>query len=306
MRKYLWLSIIMLGLLFSLIGCSLPTTPAPKPTCDTASLQQVTLVDPPMWSIVGSLNPTLSWTYPDPACDPEGYAIRLSTGPLFEDDLGGGTGNPSTSWGPGAPLEPGKEYRWKVAPINGETLGPWRGYSYFFTGPLRDTAALIAPVLMHPPDGGTFDEAYDSLIWDYPDDCIPEGYRVDLSTDPTFADTSLSGGTGNPSTRWGPGTELVECEVYYWRVAPINYTTLGPFSETWSFVKDSTGECDLPGFIPPSGLRPRPTLEPLIPVEPIEPIAVDCSKLEISACIANPQCTWVPGVVTGQGKCVDN
>jgi SdrD B-like domain len=222
------------------------------PTCATDSLQAVSLISPAMWSTVDSLSPTLQWSYPSPLCNPEGYAITLQTGPFFTDNIGGGTGNPSTSWGPGAPLEPGKEYAWSIAPINGVTLGPPAGKNYFFTGPTCATAALVAPTLLQPAEGASFNEGSDSLIWDYPEDCSPEGYRVDLSVDPTFADTSLSGGTGNPSTRWGPGGPLVDCQTYYWRVAPINGSTLGPFSPSRSFVRDASGACAGPIGSPPA------------------------------------------------------
>jgi hypothetical protein len=101
------------------------------------------------------------------------------------------------------------------------------------------------------------------LIWDYPDPCVPQGYRIDLSTDSTFADTSLSGGTGNPSTRWFPGDDLTDCTTYYWRVAAINGTTLGPFSITRNFMVNVSGAC----------LYPFPatiiTVPPLITVPPI-------------------------------------
>ncbi len=149
-------------------------------------------------------------------------------------------------------MEPGKEYAWNVAPINGTTLGPLAGRFYFFTGPTCATVSLVAPVLLEPADGASFNENVDSLIWDYPEDCAPEGYRVDLSVDPTFADTSFSGGTGNPSTRWGPGAPLVDCQTYYWRIAPINGTTLGPFSPSRSFVRDASGSCGGPGGSPPA------------------------------------------------------
>ncbi|MBK9925887.1 MAG: SH3 domain-containing protein [Anaerolineales bacterium] len=244
-RKIILVSLLVLMLLVS-GGCNVPL-----PICSTDSLQAVTPNSPAMWSTVDSLSPTLQWTYPSSSCTPQGYAITLRTGPFFTDDRGGGTGNPSTSWSPGSPLEPGKEYAWSVAPINDTTLGPSAGRFYFFTGPTCATDSLVAPVLLEPAEGASFNEANDSLIWDYPADCAPEGYRVDLSVDPTFADTSLSGGTGNPSTRWGPGSPLVDCQIYYWRIAPINGTTLGPFSTSRSFVRDETGLCGGPGGSPP-------------------------------------------------------
>lgn len=118
------------------------------------------------------------------------------------------------------------------------------------TKPTCPTDGLLAPVLVSPADSGTTTSLSPTLIWAYPDStCNPEGYRIDLSTDETFADTSLSGGTGNPSTEWAPGSDLQACQVYYWRVAAINDTTLGPFSESHSFRVDTTGDC--PPIAPP-------------------------------------------------------
>ncbi len=247
MRNHFFIIILILALI--LPGCNLPL-----PTCPTPSLQAVTLTDPPNWSTVASLSPTLQYAYPDPSCTPGSYAITLRTGPFFLDNLGGATGNPSTSWSPGAPLAPGTEYSWGVAPINGVELGPFEGSNYFFTGPTCATAALVAPTLLEPAEGASFDESIDSLIWDYPLDCAPEGYRVDLSVDPAFADTSLSGGTGNPSTRWGPGSPLTDCTTYYWRVAPINGSTLGPFSASRSFLRNASGMCAMPASALISGI----------------------------------------------------
>jgi len=228
------------------------------PTCSTASLQAPSLTGPPMWSVVNSLSPSLNWTYPDPGCNPQGYAIDLMTGPFFTDDLGGGTGNPSTSWSPGSPLQPGKEYAWGVQAINGTTLGPYAGRSYFFTGPMCETSALNAPALLQPANGAVVSELNPTLIWHYPDPCVPQGYRIDLSTDYTFADTSLSGGTGNPSTRWGPGDPLADCTVYFWKVAPINEITLGPASGIFSFTTDVHGTCPTPTPAGPTPVGPTP------------------------------------------------
>jgi len=107
--------------------------------------------------------------------------------------------------------------------------------------------AMAVPELISPPNGGTVDTPNPSLTWNYVSrDCPVQGFRVDLSTDPGFADTSLSGGTGNPSTSWGPGQPLADCTTYYWRVAGIIGTTLGPFSGTWSFNTAFPGGCGAP------------------------------------------------------------
>jgi len=259
--------IVLAGTLFLLLassGCSLPMTPTGLPTCPTAGLVAPVLTGPAMWSVVGSLDPSLSWSYPNASCNPQAYAIDLRTGPLFSDSLGGGTGNPSTSWGPGSPLLPGKEYEWAVQAINGTTLGPIAGFNYFFTGPMCATAALAASTPLQPANGAIINELDPTLIWQYPDACLPQGYRVDLSTDPTFTDTSLSGGTGNPSTRWGPANPLANCTVYYWKITPINDTTLGPASSVFSFTTQAPGICPKPVHVGPNPILilATPTLTP--------------------------------------------
>lgn len=116
--------------------------------------------------------------------------------------------------------------------------------------PTCPTDGLLAPVLVSPIDGAAVTSLTPTLTWAYPDPaCNPEGYRVDLSVDETFADTSLSGGTGNPSTNWVPGRDLESCQVYHWRIAAINGTTLGPFSEARSFRVETGAEC--PPVAPP-------------------------------------------------------
>jgi uncharacterized protein YraI len=123
--------------------------------------------------------------------------------------------------------------------------------------PRCPTENLLAPALNSPSDGEVITDTWSGdlvtptwpfLTWTYPDrTCDPAGYRIQLSVDPTFADTGLGGGTGNPSTRWAPANPLQDCQLYYWRVAAINDITLGPFSESWSFRIDAERSC-LPFF----------------------------------------------------------
>jgi uncharacterized protein YraI len=125
------------------------------------------------------------------------------------------------------------------------------------TLPTCPTDGLLAPVLVTPANGGSVNSLQPTLVWAYPDPaCNPEGYRIDLSTDEAFADTSLSGGTGNPSTSWSPGRNLQACETYYWRVAAINGTTLGAFSAANAFRVEISGvEC--PPVSPPASASIR-------------------------------------------------
>jgi hypothetical protein len=114
------------------------------------------------------------------------------------------------------------------------------------------TEELVAPVLVAPGNGDTVNTRLPTLTWSYPANCTPEGYRIDLSPVVDFTDTSLSGGTGDPSTSWSPGEELQDCIVYFWRVAGINGTTLGPFSGVRGFTVDETGTCEPPTPVPGS------------------------------------------------------
>ena len=147
---------------------------------------------------------------------------------------------------------PGVVYYWRVAPINGTTLGPFSGSWRFWIGPTCPTEVLAAPTLDSPADGATVADNPPLFEWTNSLTCDPEGYRIDVSPTADFSDTSLSGGTGNPSTDWF-SLELADCTTYYWRVAPINGTTLGPFSGSWTFQTDFAGTC--------SAASPEPTEE---------------------------------------------
>jgi hypothetical protein len=252
-------TIVLLALFFAaaiiITGC------AKVVICPSSYLVAPTLTTPANWSLVDTLTPTLGWTfptidYPYPSagttCRPELYRVYLSTGPFFVDELGFDVEGKKTSATVPSDLEPGTEYAWGVQPFSFDESGPYAGNRYFFTGPVCSADALVAPVLLSPFNGGTVNELNPSLIWDYPDDtCRPEGYRIELDTSPEFTNPDLNGGTGNPSTRWGPGDSLTECTTYYWRVTPmVESTVMGPTSETFSFsVNVGGGACTPSTFI---------------------------------------------------------
>jgi hypothetical protein len=137
--------------------------------------------------------------------------------------------------------------------LSGAGAGPWSGIRAFYTGPVCATSSLAAPSLYYP--AGVIHTLHPIFYWSYPGiyspgACLPQGFRIDVSTDPSFSDTSLSGGTGNPRMEWTTAGDLQDCTDYYWRVAAINDTTLGPFSPTQSFTTQ-VGLCIvMPIFIP--------------------------------------------------------
>jgi hypothetical protein len=252
--------VLIVGALLLFCACEPTPTPTlgPPPAiiCPPGYLVQPSLGAPAAGAIVDSLRPSLTWTFPPviypvasstDTCIPEGYNIELSTGPFFTDNLGGATPGSSNSFTPYNDLEPGKTYRWGVQGISDGVFGPFAGYRYFFTGEACDPASFVAAELLSPADHEMVNELNPTLTWAYPDDCLPPGYRIDLSTESAFADTSLAGGTGSPDTRWGPGVPLEDCTQYYWMVRAVSTdgTVLAPASPTFTFYTN-TGDCSPP------------------------------------------------------------
>ena len=262
-------SFLAAGLLVALLTACGPgggPTPTPPPTptavmpttvglttCSPGQLAAPPLSSPAMWAVVDNLSPTLSWSpneppsvaypYPYADCHPGGYDVNLGDIPSLWGAVVGNTPNGTTDWTPSTPLLPGREYAWRVSATTGGTDGPSSNQRIFFTGPVCATADLVAPDLIGPPNGSQVPTLNPSLSWQYPNPCLPQGYRIDLSIESAFVNTSLSGGTGNPSTTWAPGADLTDCTWYYWRVAPINDITLGPYSTTRTFRTDFSGTC---------------------------------------------------------------
>ena len=206
--------------------------------CSGASLLQPVPVAPKLYQNVGTA-PTeglvpglLEWHYPAP-CLPQGYAVHLSTEPDFSDtSLFGGTGTPDTNWTPSVPLKPATQYWWQVAPMVGIELGPYSLRWTFFTGPTCNSASqLLAPDLKSPEDGGAVGTLNPRLRFSIgADACLPDGYYVDVQTDPAFGgnnvlelETTQSMLTTNV---FAHGLEW--CKTYYWRVASVLDGKLGP------------------------------------------------------------------------------
>lgn len=250
------LNVILLLIIIS-AGATSCDYPSATPVCEEGDLISPELISPELWEVVTGSHVVLEWSYGDESCEPEGYQIVLSQNRDFSPPrITGGTGDSSTTWSPSSPLDPATEYYWRVAAMAGTTVGPYSTHiKSFFTEPICDPSNQAAPILDLPEPGGIFERGYSSLEWTYPfSTCIPESYRVELSTDPDFADTSLFGATGNPSTRWGPGSPLDPATQYFWRISSSVAGVQGPYSITHSFFTDPV--CDPVGLSAPDRLEP--------------------------------------------------
>ena len=223
-----------------------PDFQCPSLACEPTGLIPPDSLNPSNYEIVSSLTPTLEWDYPF-YCDPAGFVIRLSTEhDLAGQTLQGGLGL-SDSWLAG-PLEPATRYWWDVAAIEPPALGNFSGQETFFTGPeCTSPGDILGPVeLVSPPDGAELD---DTTAWLQVNagpsvGCIPDGWALDLQTDPSF------GGQNLLTTYMYPGTIVItdplqDCTQYFWRAAAVEGGLAGAWSEPRSFFTNAAGNCAL-------------------------------------------------------------
>jgi hypothetical protein len=219
------------------VGGACPPIP-----CPMTGLVPPETIGPGGYEIVSSLTPTLSWDYPA-FCDPEGFAIRLAPDyDLSTAGLQGGLGLTGT-WSP-APLEPATQYWWDVAAIVPPALGPFSTHETFFTGPeCASSSELGQPELISPANGEQVTDLYAWLHYTASSfGCIPDGWAADLETDSAF------GGPNLLTTYMFPATniitdELDDCTEYFWRIAAIQDSVQGPWSETGNFLTNFYGTC---------------------------------------------------------------
>lgn len=231
------------------------TRPTPPPLvrfCAPEDLIAPELVAPGNHAYVGeepldsSYPGMLQWTYTG-TCLPEGYRVELSKDIDFAQSWAAETSGGETSWPPDLPiqsLDPGSEYWWRVAAKSGGEIGPYSSPRAFFTAPWCAAASeMVAPQLVSPEDGATLNSLMATLHY-LPGEpaCLPDGYYIDLQTDPSFS------GTTDYGLYELPGTTLItdpleDCTSYFWRVAPYVNGEQGPFSEPRWFFINETGAC---------------------------------------------------------------
>jgi len=256
-----------LGLAIILGGCTGTrggggATPV-YPECDPNYMVPPSLVSPLAGSIIASLEPMFEWAYPGYyiadgpqqqgqfRCYTPGFHLYLSSGPYFQDDLGTQTdGVPAFDslytkvWTPETPLEPGMEYHWSIRPISHGQEGPESEQRTFFTGPMCDADFLAAPIPLSPLNHWIVNDLDNlTLVWLYPDACLPDSYSVGISPIMLFDGSPLNGSTDTPTTHWAPGQTLEDCTRYFWQVQAVKNGHTGPGSQVYTFRVDLTGSC---------------------------------------------------------------
>jgi len=230
MSKRLVFALVLMALtLFGLSACS---------PCDMVAPD---LISPDWREVLDPSSASLNWYYSDSSCTPDNFEVILSKDNSYSVvEHSGIVSGSSSTWTPPV-LDDAEEYFWRVRAVDSGDNGPWSTeLRSFFTGPICSAGDLVfPPSLTYPPSGGFFDRSYDSLEWEWQiNACIPESYRIEVSMDSGFVDTTYNGGTGTPGTRWGFGSTPPAATQFWWRVSAFADGVWGSPSAVHSFFTD--------------------------------------------------------------------
>ncbi|MBN8586251.1 MAG: T9SS type A sorting domain-containing protein [Ignavibacteria bacterium] len=144
-------------------------------------------------------------------------------------------------------------YFWRVRTTNPIGTGPW-------AQPFRFTTLLIPPVapqLVDPPDGAIEISTTPTLNWDSVQ--YAASFRIQLSTDSTFA-TTLINSSGLVFSQYNvPGGILNNNTRYFWRVNASNNAGTGPYSQVFDFTTVISPPVAAPTLLaPPNGAVNQP------------------------------------------------
>ncbi len=94
---------------------------------------------------------------------------------------------------------------------------------------------LVAPVAISP-DHIVVPDLRPVLAWEFPADCTPGAYQVQVTDYGTYDDSdTISGGASGDATTWLPADNLLPATDYEWRIAATNGGGLGPYSQSTRF-----------------------------------------------------------------------
>jgi transposase-like protein len=168
--------------------------------------------------------PTLSWNASSGAAT---YRLQLSTTSAFTSTVLDDSTLTSTSKQVG-PLANNTTYFWRVSAKNSVGTSPFSAARSFTT----IVAAPTAPTLVSPADGATGVPTNPTLSWNASAGATT--YRLQLSTDSTFASTVFDDSTlTGTSKQVGP---LASNTRYFWRVSAKNAGGISPFSAARRFT----------------------------------------------------------------------
>lgn len=198
-----------------------------------------------------SLTPLLDWVEDISATS---YQVQVSQDSTFAGVLWDTSGfNISQVTVRSGLLTNVQTYFWRVRTTNPIGTGPW-------AQPFRFTTLLIPPVapqLVDPPDGAIEISTTPTLNWDSVQ--YAASFRIQLSTDSTFA-TTLINSSGLVFSQYNvPGGILNNNTRYFWRVNASNTAGTGPYSQVFDFTTVISPPVAAPTLLaPPNGAVNQP------------------------------------------------
>lgn len=101
--------------------------------------------------------------------------------------------------------------------------------------PACQADGLMAPIPISP-DHIVVPDLRPVLAWEYPDDCQPGAYQIQVTDYGTYDDAdTISGGASGGATTWLPADDLLPATDYEWRLAATSDGTIGSFSQSTRF-----------------------------------------------------------------------
>jgi hypothetical protein len=243
-------------------------------TCTPESILHLLEPVSPSGAVVTGWPILFDWEEFDADCRLEGFRLQVAEDASFSTlvlDMRRESVHSYWEWHPRVGETLGcQKYFWRVAPISvsADVDGPFSQPAWFISningacyGPCS-LADLGSPELVQPENGAHLgvSELSEGVVfrWEYPLGCLPDGYQLELSLDPSFGKGTVVITTPGPESetmQWLIGTPLEIPREYFWRVAPrLENGSLGPYSETHRFL---TGDdCQQGSEVPPTLLFP--------------------------------------------------
>ncbi len=216
------------------------------------------IADSPYREIIDP-NPPYTFSWINSGCEADTYIlfIHLINSPsvaLIEEEFD----FPASQYSTNTPLEPVTTYSWRLGVQEDSVLWQISKHATFTTGPVCDTNALVAPILISPSD-----ESIDQgigwgpvhIVIAYPIKiCTPDGFEIFVSTEEDFSGKDwydhpiepfyeiIKDGNGLLE---GNSNSLKDCTTHYWRAWATVEDTDGPVSKTYSFYTDFEGTCKI-------------------------------------------------------------
>lgn len=118
------------------------------------------------------------------------------------------------------------------------------GTNPFGAGMYKSNAILNSPIastLVSPLNDAVLNTTSPIFIWSHV--CVPDSFKLQVSTDSLFLNMVLNKNNIIDTSYQIDGGKLVGSNLFYWRVAGINFKGQGKWSDVYSFTTDDTLCC---------------------------------------------------------------